>query len=74
MPNQLLEEVERLRIGSCESRSDLFRRAVKALLRQDEERRAIERYVQGYTEKPEDEAETAWASLGESRIGKKDWQ
>lgn len=73
LPDELLRDVERLRSGSRETRSDFFRRAAESLLRQDREREAVERYVRGYVANPESDAEEAWARLGETRIAEGEW-
>ena len=49
----LLAEAERLRVVSAESRSAFFARALRELLRAEERRRNVERYVEAYREQPE---------------------
>jgi len=54
----LLEKVEKLRRSSHESRSAVFARALRTLLREEERRREARRYVDAYVEHPERPAET----------------
>lgn len=53
LPEDILEAVERERRAKGESRSEFFRRAVAALLRQEQERLAAELYSRGYQQMPE---------------------
>ena len=53
LPEDLLKVVEGERKARGESRSEFFRRAVEALLRQERERAAVEQYVRGYQKMPE---------------------
>ena len=53
LPPSLLERVEDERRVTGESRSEFIRRAVAALLRVEEERRADEQYVEAYRKYPE---------------------
>ena len=73
VPDDLLRDVERMRSDSRETRSDFFRRAAESLLRQELEREAVERYIQGYHAHPESDDEEAWARLGESQIARGEW-
>jgi metal-responsive CopG/Arc/MetJ family transcriptional regulator len=57
LSEELMKAAERERQASGESRSEFFRRAVQGLLRQEQERAAIERYVQGYRDQPESDEE-----------------
>lgn len=61
LPENVLEIIERERRAKGESRSEFFRRAVAALLHQQQERSAAEQYVRGYQRMPEttDEIEAA---------------
>ena len=73
VPGDLLRDVERMRSESRETRSDFFRRAAESLLREDREREAVERYVQGYLANPEFETEVAWAKVGEAQLAEREW-
>jgi len=53
LPDKLLRAAERERKTRRESRSQFFRRAVEALLQQEQERVDIAQYVRGYREHPE---------------------
>ena len=61
LPEDVLEVVEKERKAKGESRSEFFRRAIEAFLRQQSERSAVERYIHGYKQTPEtaDEVEAA---------------
>jgi metal-responsive CopG/Arc/MetJ family transcriptional regulator len=58
---ELLEQVERLRRRTRESRSAVFARAARMLLAEEDHRRKVRRYVDAYREHPETEAEVATA-------------
>lgn len=53
----IFESVEKERQKRGESRSEFFRQAVEAFLRDLQQRKAVQRYVQGYLEQPEQAAE-----------------
>jgi metal-responsive CopG/Arc/MetJ family transcriptional regulator len=56
----LLARAEHLRRTTEESRSAVFARALRGLLREEERRSKITAYVEGYRRMPETEAEVAW--------------
>lgn len=60
LPEHVLEAIEKERKTRGESRSEFFRRAAEKLLKQEQESKAIEKYIQGYCDMPEsaDEVET----------------
>ena len=53
LPPTVLDSVEKERRKRGESRSEFFRQAVQAFLRDLQQRKDVERYVQGYIEHPE---------------------
>ncbi len=53
LPEHVLKAVERERKARGESRSEFFRRAAEKLLKQEQESKAIEKYIQGYCVMPE---------------------
>ena len=53
LPEHVLKAIERERKARGESRSEFFRRAAEKLLKQEQETKAIEKYIQGYCDKPE---------------------
>ncbi len=57
LPPTILDSVEKERQKRGESRSEFFRQAVQAFLRDLQQRKDVERYVQGYLEHPEREEE-----------------
>jgi metal-responsive CopG/Arc/MetJ family transcriptional regulator len=57
LPENTLEAVEKERKISGESRSEFFRRAVEKLLKQEQEAKAVESYVEGYRAIPESAGE-----------------
>lgn len=68
LPEEVLNAVEEKREASGESRSQFFRRAVEALLKQQIERDKIERYIRAYNDNPETEQETKSAQQAASTI------
>ena len=68
LPEDMLEVVERERMAKGESRSEFFRRAVEAFLRQQRERADVERYVRGYRKMPESAEEVEAAHVAGSAI------
>jgi len=61
LPEEVLTAVEREREGSGESRSQIFRRAVELLLRQQKEQKMSEQYICAYQQMPETNEEVAAA-------------
>jgi metal-responsive CopG/Arc/MetJ family transcriptional regulator len=57
LPENVLKAVEKQRKARGESRSEFFRRAAEKLLKQEQESKAIEKYVKGYRDIPESAAE-----------------
>ena len=53
LPAAIHEAAERERRATGEKRSELFRRALEALLRDRRRKAAVERYVAGYVAEPE---------------------
>ena len=53
LPENVLDAAERERRSTGESRSEFFRRAVEALLKQKREDEAVEQYMAGYLAEPE---------------------
>ena len=53
LPEHVLKAVERERKARGESRSEFFRRAAERLLKQEQESKAVEKYIQGYCDMPE---------------------
>ena len=73
LPKEVLDAAEREREARGETRDELFRRAVEALLRRDGHD-AVERYVQGYRDQPESDEEVASADqLGAAVLAQDPW-
>jgi metal-responsive CopG/Arc/MetJ family transcriptional regulator len=68
LPDKLLRIAERERKVRRETRSEFFRRAVEALLRQEQERRDVDQYIQGYLAYPENEEEIEEAGRLSKRV------
>ena len=68
LPEEVLTAVERERQESGESRSQIFRRAVDLLLRQQKEREMSEQYVSAYQQLPETKEEVIAARRAASTI------
>jgi metal-responsive CopG/Arc/MetJ family transcriptional regulator len=71
----LLGQVESLRRRTKESRSAVFSRAARLLLRAEERRRRIERYLEAYRERPESESDLAVAEeIARSSLVRVEWE
>jgi metal-responsive CopG/Arc/MetJ family transcriptional regulator len=68
LPDKLLRIAERERKVRRETRSEFFRRAVEALLQQEQERRDVDQYIQGYLAYPESEEEIEEARRLSKRV------
>jgi metal-responsive CopG/Arc/MetJ family transcriptional regulator len=68
LPEEVLAAVERERQESGESRSQIFRRAVDLLLRQQREREMSEKYMRAYQQIPETKEEVTAARRAASTI------
>ena len=75
LPKSVLKAVEAERKAKGESRSAFFRRAAERLLREQQEARDIEKYIQGYSSMPEsaDEVE-AIHQAGSTVLAEEPWQ
>jgi len=62
LPDEILQEIEKERLATGETRSEFLRRAVKAYFRNQRKQEDIDRYVRGYLEHPETEEELGWTS------------
>ncbi len=60
LPDDVLQAVEEERKSSGESRSEFFRRAAKALLKQKQREERDREYIRGYREMPETDEELGW--------------
>ena len=75
LPEEVLVSVEQERRNSGESRSEFFRRAVKALLRRQQEQEMSEQYIRAYQQIPETEEEIEAARHAASNIlAKEPWE
>ena len=74
LPEHVLKAVERERKARGESRSEFFRRAAEKLLKQEQESKAVEKYIQGYCDMPEsiDEVE-ALHRAGTAVLAQEPW-
>lgn len=61
LPDDVLARADRERKTSGESRSELFRRALEVLFRQQQREAAVRHYVEGYVAEPETPYEIAAA-------------
>jgi metal-responsive CopG/Arc/MetJ family transcriptional regulator len=53
LPESLLKAIDKERKAKGESRSEFFRRAAEKLLKEDQESKAVETYIRGYSTMPE---------------------
>jgi metal-responsive CopG/Arc/MetJ family transcriptional regulator len=75
LPEQVLMAVEKEREASGESRSQIFRRAVDLLLRQQKEKAMSERYIRAYQDMPETDEEIKEARRAASNtLAGEPWQ
>jgi metal-responsive CopG/Arc/MetJ family transcriptional regulator len=68
LPEDVLAAVEKEREESGESRSEIFRRAIRLLLRQRKEREISERYIHAYQRMPDTTEEVNAARRSASTI------
>jgi metal-responsive CopG/Arc/MetJ family transcriptional regulator len=68
LPEDVLAAVEMERQAKGESRSEFFRRAVEARLKQERESSAIRDYVRGYQQYPESAEEVEAAHRVDSAV------
>ncbi len=68
LPDDVFQDVEKERQASGETRSQFFRRAVTALLKQRRDREANEQYVRAYREMPETEEELGWVETASQAV------
>ncbi len=59
LPEDLHRAIERRRRAHKQSRSQFFRDAVLSVLRDESEREAATRYIEGYRQQPEEESEVS---------------
>jgi metal-responsive CopG/Arc/MetJ family transcriptional regulator len=75
LPPRTLASVEKERRKRGESRSEFFRQAVQAFLRDLQQRKDVERYVQGYVEHPEQSDEVdAIRSASYAALAEEPWE
>lgn len=75
LPVDLHRAAERERKARKESRSQFFRSAIEALLKQQGERQASERYVAGYLAIPETEPEVSTVDrLSHAVLASEPWE
>ena len=68
LPGEVLLAVEKERKLSGESRSEFFRRAAKALLKQKQREEQDREYIRAYTEMPETEEELGWLQASSQAV------
>ena len=74
LPERVLRAIEKERKARGESRSEFFRRAAEKLLKQEQEFKAIETYIQGYRSLPESAEEVnAVHRLGVAVLAEEPW-
>ena len=75
LPTSLLEAVDRRLVRDGESRSAVVRRLLEEALREAQERADVERYIRGYRETPQTEAELGWSDLAaREHLAELPWQ
>jgi Arc/MetJ-type ribon-helix-helix transcriptional regulator len=61
LPRHLLEFVERQQQERGRTRSEVIRRALERVRREEDEREAVAQYIRSYQEQPETEEEFGWS-------------
>lgn len=61
LPRDLLDFVERQQQERGGTRSEVIRRALKRVHREEDEREAVAQYIRSYQEQPETEEEFGWS-------------
>jgi metal-responsive CopG/Arc/MetJ family transcriptional regulator len=75
LPEHVLKAIEKERKARGESRSEFFRRAAEKLLKQEQESKLIEKYLQGYRDIPESAEEVeAIHMAGTAILAREPWQ
>lgn len=68
LPDEMLQAVEKERDSSGESRSQFFRRAALALIKQNQRNEQDREYVRAYREMPESEEELGWVAAASRAV------
>ena len=75
LPPHVLRIVDKECKARGESRSQFFRHAVEVLLRQTNDQKAVQRYIQGYREQPETQAEIETANqTSQTMLSQEPWE
>ncbi|QQR89791.1 MAG: ribbon-helix-helix protein, CopG family [Myxococcales bacterium] len=75
LPDDVYDEVEKLRLANHESRSAVIQRAVRILLRHNERHARVREYVAAYKCSPESQDEVRQATaLAKSGLSHVDWE
>jgi metal-responsive CopG/Arc/MetJ family transcriptional regulator len=75
LPERVLKAIEKERKLRGESRSEFFRRAAERLLKQEQESKAVEAYIRGYSVNPESPGEIeAVHQLGAAILAEEPWE
>ncbi|MEO7804283.1 MAG: CopG family transcriptional regulator [Actinomycetota bacterium] len=75
LPDALLKRVDKERISSGASRSEVFRRALEFQYQQEHQAQEIQRYVQGYERMPETESEIEdAAAMSRVALSEEPWE
>jgi metal-responsive CopG/Arc/MetJ family transcriptional regulator len=75
LEQDLLDQVERIRARTGESRSALIARALAAVTKEDARRVQVERYVEAYREHPEtDEEVTSARAAARRALSRLPWE
>ena len=75
LPPNVLRIVDKECKARGKSRSQFFGHAVEALLRETKEQKAVQRYIQGYREQPETQAEIETATqTSQTVLSQEPWE
>ena len=68
LPDDVLQAIEKERELTGESRSEFFRRAAKALLKQKQREERDREYIRAYREMPETDEELGWLQASSQAV------
>jgi Arc/MetJ-type ribon-helix-helix transcriptional regulator len=74
LPSDLLEYVERKQQENGVSRSEVVRRAIERLRREEWEREIDEQYARGWREQPQTEEEFGWLEVSLGSLADLPWE
>ena len=68
LPEEVLQDIEQERLATGESRSEFFRRAIKAYFQDKRKKEYVESYIRGYRQFPEIGEELGWVEAASQAV------